>query len=74
MKALIEQDKEKTQHVIIIGKMYSDKAMEHLSNNCFHGSRFHPLGRECIGQGAYLRAIEIQQLFGSGIYIDEDIK
>ena len=74
VEAFILQDKYKTDEVIIVGKLFSDKALDYLNENCFNGSSIHLFDRENIGKGACLRAIEIQQSFGSGIEIEQDVQ
>ena len=74
VQKFVYEDKIKTDYVIIVGNVCLQSVYEYLQNNCFGDITVYRFGRDDIGRGACKRAYEIQDLFGSDVIIEKDIK
>ena len=78
LKQIIQEyctkDNIKTEYVIIVGNILSEDVLTFMKEICFTESQVYQFGKDELGSGACLRAVEIQSLFGSGVDIEEDIE
>ena len=68
-----EKDKINVDHVITIGNQFTLFFVKKFLMRLFNKSSIHNVEQDVIGKGACLRAIQIQQLYQSGVEIEHDI-